>query len=607
MKGKTNFLIFGLLLFSVMSFAINTSAQNTKMSSSGEKTAFISSEKASEILWDYPEVKDIQEKFRCEKYQCVGRGFGGGVTKFPGQDFPFYGMYFNVTQEVEKSSGVYESQEVKSWIFYIDAYTGEVYSQEAFRQKVLAQEQAQKLQQKEQAELMKKERPLKAELERKYAEILDKRLYGVNDEYRKLLQDAVPLFVDSLNAATPEIRYQSALILGQLARFSESMGGYKAKQAIPGLIRLLKEKEYGTKYQAVEALGEIGENGDKNLTGAILLLLQDSDSLVRRGAIAALSKLGDSSLTPVLVNLLGDSSVNQETVKALIQVGDERAVEPLLLLFKNKDYFYLEKDIVYALGQAGGTKSIPALIVLLGKEYTRDNKQHQEFQPATPFIGVDAGQALAKIGRDSTVYLLEALEAKDYLTRLYAVYSLNLIKDVSVLSRLQRVLLTEDNSTVRIYLQKAIAEIEGREFSLPFAGLKVRIEPSKQQYNHKEDINLNFYLQNNGTEPLVINTAPLKYGDVWFNVIAPDNKPAAYIGFKEDKRSSFPEKGSLITINPGQIYQTVVSSLQKDYDFSKSGAYRISGTYQNNFNAIEFGVYAWSGKAESDPVIIHVE
>lgn len=572
-----------------------------------EKTNFISSEKASEILLDYPEVKAIQEKFRCERHQCVGRGFGSGISRFPKKDYPFYVMHFNVTQEIEKSAGVYESREIFSKLFYIDAYTEEVYSQEAVQQRIAAKEQAENERQKEQSELIEKEHSLKAELEKRYQKILDKRLYGVNDEYRKLLQEEVPLFVKLLEAVTPEIRYQCAVILGQLARFNESMGGYKAKQAIPGLIKLLKDKEYGTRYQAVDALSEIGEKGDQNLIGEMLLLLNDSDSLVRRGAISALSKLGDSSLTPIFVSLLGDSSVNQEAVKALIQVGDERALEPLTRLFNNRDYSYLEKDIVYALGQVGGKKSIPVLIGLLGREYTYNAKFGRDFEPMTPYVGADAAQALAKIGKDAVDYLVEALKSKDYLTRLYAVYALSLIKDNFTLGPLNKALTGEENPTVKIYIQKTIADIEGMAFIPSFANLEATLESSKQKYKRKEEIKLSLCLQNKGPEPMVINLTRVKYNNLWFNIITPDNKPAAYIGPKEDKATLFPRKDSLMTLSPGQVYKESPFSVQEYYDFSKPGEYRISGIYRNDFNAVEFGVYAWVGKLESQPIIITIE
>ncbi len=555
-----------------------------------EKKNSISVEKASEILDNLPELKNLKEKY----LNLVGHGVGIGVKDWPREDFPFYIMSISVSKEIEKSPGVYEAQDILSRLFYIDAYTGEVYSEEAMQKKTLAMKEAQRLREKQEAEQREKEKSFKVELERIYTEISKKRWQN-KDEYNKLVRESLPLFLKALGAVTPDIRAGGVRFLSQLVDSSAEL-----KQAIPRLIELLKDDDYGIRYEAAVALGD---KGNKDLVESILPLIKDSDSLVRRGAISALSRLGDNSLTPVLINLLGDSSVNQEAVKALIQVGDERALEPLLLLFNNKDYFYLEKDIVYALGQAGRARSIPALIELLGKEYTRDTKYHGDFEPVTPYIGVDAGQVLAKIGKDSVPYLLQTLQAKDYLTRLYSVYGLNLIKDQSSLNSLKDALVKEDNPTVKIYIEKAIAEIEGRTFTAPAANLGVRIESSKQKYKLKEEINLFLCIENKESIPVIINTAAI-FEDI-FRVTGPDGKPVDCL--TKWHRTDFPTKGSLITLNPGQTHKAGLFSIQEDYSFTALGRYQIIGIYENRFNAIEFGVYAWVGRVESQAITIEVE
>jgi hypothetical protein len=260
---------------------------------------------------------------------------------------------------------------------------------------------------------------------------------------------------------------------------------------------------------------------------------------------------------------------------------------------------------VYASANTGGKKAIPFLISLLNKEYTHDDKYGVEFLPGIPYAGVDVAVALAKIGKDAIPYLLQSLQAKDYLTRLYSIYALNLIKDGSSLSGLKDALAKEDNLTLKIYLEKAIAEIEGRTFTAPAANLEVRVESSKQKYKLNEEINLFFCIENKDSVPVIINTAAI-YEDI-FSIIGPDGKSLYGGKFEFSERTSFPGKDSLITLNPGQTHKAGPFSIQEYYSFTTPGKYQISGIYENRFNAIEFAVYAWVRKVESQAITIEVE
>ncbi len=613
---------------------------------------FISSEEASEAVGDLAEVKNLQEK-----YHLKGYGFGMGVSSWPEEENPFYVIKVSADKEYEKAPKVYEAKQVFSKFFYVDAYSGKVVSQEEVEERVRAikvidtiyselnkkmmslpykeyeayvkefmPEIIKKLdtcdpetknkaawiinQMQREAAQRDKEKILGKEIDRIRTELNQKRMSLPKEEYEKFVKESMPTILKGLDAITAEIKSNATQIVGQLAAWQ--FGQYKAEETVPKLIELLKDKDYGVRYQALFALGKIG---DKKVVEFILPLLHDSDSLVRRGAIRSLTELGDSSLTPVLIKFLDDTSVHQEAVKALARIGDARAVEPLIKLFSNKDYFYLEQDIIFALGNIGDKRSIPFLIGLFNKKYTPDTKYDGHFDPGITHMGKDSADAIVKIGKVAIPYLTKALKSKEALMRLYSAYALGKMKDPISLGPLNKELMMEENHTVKICIRQAIAELKGEKFIPSEMKLKVWVESSKQEYKLSEPIDLFLYIQNEGQNLVIINTAPVFPGI--FRITGPDGKPVHCL--TEWKRTDFPTKDSLITLNPCQIHKagpffiqghyssTVTSPISTYYDFTLPGRYQIKGIYENRFNAIEFAVYAWVGKIESEPISIEVK
>lgn len=447
--------------------------------------------------------------------------------------------------------------------------------------------------------LIEKEDTLFKEIDRIRVQLNEKRMSLPKEEYEKFVKESIPTILKGLDALTPEIKSKATHIIGQLAAWA--VGQYKTRKAVPKLIKLLKDKDYGIRYEAVFALGKIG---DKKAIKFIRPLLYDPDSLVRRGTICALTELGDRSLVPILIGFLEDTSVHQETVKALARIGDAQAVDPLIKLFSgNKGYFYLERDIIHALGNIGDKKSIPFLINLFDKKYTPDKYGSEfAFSSGITHMGKDAADAIVKIGKAVTPQLIESLKSKQHLTRLYSAYALGKIKDSAALEPLKKALTMEKDTTVRIYMSRVITEIKGEKFIPPFVKLKLWVESPKQKYKFNEEINLFLCIQNKESVPVIINTAPIFSGI--FSVTGPDGKPVSCL--TEWGRTDFPTKDSLITLNSEQTHKAGPFSIQNHYNFTTPGRYQITGIYENRFNAIEFGVNAWIGNLESEPISIEI-
>lgn len=278
----------------------------SKTFSEGGKTEFISPEKAFESLSEFSEIKSLEIKYRCEKFQCLGHGFGTSVVRWPEKNFPFYVLRFDVTEDVEKTPGLYIAKEIYAGLFYIDAYTAEIYPQKIEQEIINEKKTEEGILNIEKSLLTDKERDFKNELEKTYIDI-EKNISLPEDEHKKLMQESMPLFLKSLNAITPEVRLEGIRILRQLANLSGASGGFEIKQVMPKLIELLKDTDHRVRYDAVTILANIGEKKDKQLVEPILELLNDSNILVRRAAINALTKLGNSNLTPEFTERLNIS------------------------------------------------------------------------------------------------------------------------------------------------------------------------------------------------------------------------------------------------------------------------------------------------------------
>jgi hypothetical protein len=255
------------------------------------KENFISPEKALESLFVFSEIKSLEYKYHCEKFQCVGYGFGTSVERWPEKDYPFYILRFDVTQDVEIEPGIYLAKEIYAGLFYIDAYTAKVYPED-ITQEIIAEKKADaEAINVEKSVLIDKELDLKVALEKIYKDI-EKRISLSAGECKSFMQEFLPLFLWSVNAVTPEIRLQGIGVLKKLADISIASGEYKNDQVISALIDLLKVADYRVRYDAVTVLAAIGDKEDNRLIAQIIFLSNDANQLVKKAALKALNKLG---------------------------------------------------------------------------------------------------------------------------------------------------------------------------------------------------------------------------------------------------------------------------------------------------------------------------
>jgi len=165
----------------------------------------------------------------------------------------------------------------------------------------------------------------------------------------------------------------------------------KAKAAIPSLVAALRDRNYYTEKVAVEALVKFGNAAVEPLIAA----LEDQDRrynvaralgqigdaraaepLVTRlkhdahqEVVDALIKIGNAAVEPLIAVLKYHiSDVRRRAIEALGQIGDARAVEPLIAVLKDQD-IGIRMTTAEALGQIADKRAIKPLVALLKDNY----------------------------------------------------------------------------------------------------------------------------------------------------------------------------------------------------------------------------------------------
>jgi HEAT repeat protein len=123
------------------------------------------------------------------------------------------------------------------------------------------------------------------------------------------------------------------------------------RRDIPGLIRALSNRDPAVQYEAVEALGNIG---DPAATDALMdALTGDQYSGIRWKAAEALGKIGAPAVPPLIQALKNpDADIRWKAAIVLGEIGDARAVGPLVVLLGDEDRF-VRSRAAYALGLIG--------------------------------------------------------------------------------------------------------------------------------------------------------------------------------------------------------------------------------------------------------------
>jgi len=124
--------------------------------------------------------------------------------------------------------------------------------------------------------------------------------------------------------------------------------GVKVDEA-EGHIKALGDEDWRVRMEAAVALGNIG---DPRAVEPLIRALGDKDWRVRMEAAVALGNIGDPRAVEPLIQALGDKSgsVRRVAARALGEIGDPRAVEPLTRALRDENQ-YVRRVAAGALGK----------------------------------------------------------------------------------------------------------------------------------------------------------------------------------------------------------------------------------------------------------------
>jgi HEAT repeat protein len=224
--------------------------------------------------------------------------------------------------------------------------------------------------------------------------------------------------------------------------------------AVPTLIGELTYPTSDVRRRAAQALGQIG---DKRAVEPLLhVLAQDQDGVVRWVAALALGELAEESAIPALVNALTDEDWNAASAagKALVRIG-KPAVGPLIERLLDPDY-RVRRHAAQALSEIADSRATQPLIAALEDEDS--------------WVRFSAAEGLGAIGAgDNSVVdtLIRLLGDEDSEVRGVAVVALGKLGNPRALPALEQLAddtgATWDDRTIAEAAEEAKAQIEKKE------------------------------------------------------------------------------------------------------------------------------------------------
>ncbi|HEY6262789.1 MAG TPA: HEAT repeat domain-containing protein [Nitrospiraceae bacterium] len=241
---------------------------------------------------------------------------------------------------------------------------------------------------------------------------------------------------------------------------AKALGRIKDAEAVRPLVPLLQDKVKAVREETSTALAAIGEAA----LSSLLRALSHEEWLVRLHAVEALGKTRSPEAVDPLLSVLfndRDRAVREDAVRALGQIGDNRAVEFLMTVMREPGFRRLA---VEALGQIGDRRAVPVLIkVLEGVDQLDVSRptdacgNHWDEEIIT--LGV-AAKALGMIRDEAAIpslikalrYTMTRADAADALTRFGG----------TVIAPLLALLAHESDDNIRYHVKDTLAKVGWR-------------------------------------------------------------------------------------------------------------------------------------------------
>jgi HEAT repeat protein len=196
----------------------------------------------------------------------------------------------------------------------------------------------------------------------------------------------------ALEALIAQLADPNVVVRSQVVGILEELADQRAVE--PLSVALLRDSSQYIREAAALALGHIG---DTSAVESLITALKDSNRMVIEAAAGALDRLGWQpdhgekgatywiakqewntcieigvpAVEPLITTLKDpDSHVRREAVTALGRIGDTGAVEPLIEMLKDPEE-NVRIDAAYALGRIGDARAVKPLITIFADPYSR--------------------------------------------------------------------------------------------------------------------------------------------------------------------------------------------------------------------------------------------
>ncbi len=219
------------------------------------------------------------------------------------------------------------------------------------------------------------------------------------------------------------------------------------------LIDLLNNTEEQPELRASAAL-ELGEIGDTRALEPLLYHMKNSDeNFVRRDCAEALGLLEMEEAVDALVECMFNDPfryARNEAAEALGKIGDKRAIQPLLKFMQEEDWDFGRASAALSLADLGDPSVLRDIMISLRSE--------EEF-----YIKRDMAKALLKFKDKRIVPLMIELltEGDNWELRLQAATNLGWLATKSGVKALVKALKTDPHIYVRNECESALRRIAG--------------------------------------------------------------------------------------------------------------------------------------------------
>ncbi len=217
----------------------------------------------------------------------------------------------------------------------------------------------------------------------------------------------------------------------------------KFEGAFEDVVNALHSNDDEIREEAVRALGELN---DPRAVDPLIDILDDENRYIRREAAKSLGRIGDHRAIPALINALKDEDRygREGAAEGLGEMGD-RALQPLLRAMGDDDW-HVRMGAAIALRIIGDRSALDSLIPAIGDE--------------NRFVRREVVKSLGRIGDHRVIdILIGALKDPDRSVRLRAVSALSKCRDDRVIDPLIGALNDED-SGVRLRVIRALEEMD---------------------------------------------------------------------------------------------------------------------------------------------------